>query len=197
MKRYKTVEEFIENEKRWKDELITLREIIGETELVETVKWGVPVYTISGKNVAGIGSFKSYFGLWFFQGVFLKDNEGKLINAQEGTTKGMRQWRFESIDEIDKNLIIKYLEVAIENQRQGKEIKPEKKKAIEIPSELADKFRGNAELKKAFEKFTPYKQREFAEHIASAKRESTRLNRLEKVIPMILDNVGLNDKYKR
>jgi uncharacterized protein YdeI (YjbR/CyaY-like superfamily) len=43
--------------------------------------------------VVGIGSFKSYFGLWFHQGALLSDDENVLINAQEGKTKALRQWR--------------------------------------------------------------------------------------------------------
>lgn len=196
MKRFETVEEFIENEKRWKKEITALRGIIGETELVETVKWGGPVYTLGGKNVVGLGSFKSYFGIWFFQGVFLKDRAGKLVNAGEGTTKALRQWRFNSADEIDRNLILEYLGEAIENQRAGMEVKPEAKKAPEIPPELSDKFKEDAALKQAFDNFTAFKQREFAEFIRDAKRDETKQKRLEKIIPMILEGVGLHDKYR-
>jgi uncharacterized protein YdeI (YjbR/CyaY-like superfamily) len=52
-----------------------LRSIIQKSELVETVKWGVPVYTINDKNVVGSSVFKSYDGLWFFQGSYLKDKK--------------------------------------------------------------------------------------------------------------------------
>lgn len=196
MKGYKTVDEFIENENRWQTELIALRKIINQTELVETVKWGAPVYTVNGKNVIGIGAFKSYFGIWFFQGVFLEDKAGKLINAQSDRTKGLRQWRFNSGDKIDKTLLLQYLEEAIENQKQGKQIKPAKKKPVKLPPELNDKFKEDSNLKKSFAKFTPGKQREFAEYISEAKRKDTKQKRLAKIIPLILAKVGLNDKYK-
>ena len=67
MKRYKTVDEFIANAEQWQDELVRLREILNSTGLEEGVKWGGPCYTANGKNVVGLGAFKSYFGLWFFQ----------------------------------------------------------------------------------------------------------------------------------
>ena len=44
---------------------------------------------------------------------------------------------------------------------------------------------------------TKGKQREYAEYIADAKREETKSKRLEKIIPMILANQGLNDKYRK
>ena len=159
------------------------------------MKWGIPTYCLKNKNVAGIGAFKSYAGLWFFNGSFLKDEEKKLINAQEGKTKGMRQWRFEVLKEIDEALVKSYIEEAIQNQKDGKEIKPEKKPLI-IPDELNEALASDSQLSEAFEALSLSCKREYAEHIAEAKREETKLKRLDKIIPMIMDKVGLNDKYK-
>jgi uncharacterized protein YdeI (YjbR/CyaY-like superfamily) len=39
-------------------------------------------------------------------------------------------------------------------------------------------------------------QREYADYIASAKRADTRQRRIEKILPMIVAGVGLNDKYR-
>src|SRR5690606_5232543 len=138
MKSIKTAEEYILNASHGKEILIILREIIRLTELVETIKWGSPVYTINEKNVVGIGSFKSYAGLWFFQGALLKDEEKVLINAQTDVTKALRQWRFSTVDEIDDKLILKYLHEAIQNQKQGKEHKPDRNKPVIIPDELVE-----------------------------------------------------------
>jgi uncharacterized protein YdeI (YjbR/CyaY-like superfamily) len=48
----------------------------------------------------------------------------------------------------------------------------------------------------AFKKLRPGKQRDYNEFIATAKQEKTKLSRLKKTIPMILENKGLHDKYK-
>ena len=64
------------------------------SEMEETVKWGMPVYMVDGEIVTGLGSFKSYAGIWFYQGALLKDKHKKLINAQENKTNAMRQMRF-------------------------------------------------------------------------------------------------------
>ena len=190
------VEEYLEKKKKWSKELSLLRGVLQKTELVEDYKWGVPTYTINGKNVVGMAAFKSYVGLWFFQGVFLKDEKNVLINAQENKTKGLRQWRFNSVDEMDTDLILNYLKEAIENQKQGKEIKVERSKKLSIPMELKAAFKQVDQLEAAFKKLTPGKQKEYAEYINTAKRENTKLSRLEKIIPMIQAGVGLNDKYK-
>ena len=76
----KSVEEYL-GENVWKDGLTLLREILLDTELVEELKWGTPHYTIDSKIVVGIAGFKQYFGLWFHNGVFLKDESKVLINA--------------------------------------------------------------------------------------------------------------------
>ena len=134
MKRYASVDDFISDQDKWHDSLLMLREILHETELEEKIKWSFPCYTLKNKNVVGLGSFKSYCGLWFFQGVFLEDVAGVLVNAQDGKTKGMRQWRFSSIEEIDRDLVKAYIEEAIQNQKDGKEIKAVKPvKTVVIP----------------------------------------------------------------
>ena len=52
-------------------------------------------------------------------------------------------------------------------------------------------------LQEAFQKFSPYKQKEFLEYIETAKQEKTKITRFEKIKPMILENIGLNDKYRK
>ena len=197
MKRFRTVDEFIEAQVQWREALQLLRNMLLETELEEKIKWGFPCYTWQNKNVVGLGSFKSYCGLWFFQGVFLEDPQGVLVNAQEGKTKGMRQWRFSSLSEIDRDLVKAYVEEAIQNQKEGKEVQATAAtKEVAVPPELADVLEQEEDYRLAFEQFTPGRQREFAEYIASAKRDATKASRLEKIKPLILAGVGLNDRYK-
>lgn len=179
----------------WTEELDLLKEIIAQTELVETIKWGGPVYVLNGKNVIGIGGFKSYFGIWFYNGVFLKDEKKVLVNAQEGVTKSLRQWRFNAIKEVNKKAVLAYIIEAIENEKAGKLIKPTIKKTVVSP-QLQQELDSNDILAEAFQKFSAAKQREFHEYIEEAKREPTKVSRIEKIKTMIIDNIGLNDKYK-
>ena len=97
----------------WANELEMLTNIISKTELVATIKWGGPVFTYNGKNVMGISGFKNYFAIWFYKGVLLKDESVVLMNAQEGITKSLRQWRFTSKEQIDETLLLSYISEAI------------------------------------------------------------------------------------
>ena len=105
MKKNKTVEEFLSTCQYFKKEVSRLISIVRQSELEETIKWGMPVYCYKKKNVLGLGEFKSYFGLWFFEGALLTDNEKVLINAQEGRTQAMRQYRLKTMDDIDEQMI--------------------------------------------------------------------------------------------
>ncbi|WP_369409904.1 DUF1801 domain-containing protein [Wocania arenilitoris] len=156
MKKIYSVEEYIEENAHFGEALSILRKIINSTELEETVKWSAPVYTLNNKNVIGLGAFKKHFGIWFFNGVFLKDEHNLLVNAQEEKTKALRQMRFESVSEIDKNIVLAYVKEAIENQKLGKEIKPDRrKKETVIPIELQAVLTND--LRTSFENLSPYK----------------------------------------
>jgi uncharacterized protein YdeI (YjbR/CyaY-like superfamily) len=181
---------------QWAEELSLLRAIIQKTELVATKKWGGEIYTINHKNVVGIGGFKSYFGLWFMNGVFLKDEANVLVSANEGVTRGLRQWRFTSATEINEKLLLEYLLEAIANEKAGLAIKPVKKEAMHCDF-FAAQLEQDEELSNAFLQFAPYKQKEFWEYMATAKQEKTKFSRLEKIKPLIMEQRGLNDKYKK
>ena len=180
---------------QWGEELGLLRTIIQKTELVETTKWGSEVYTINNKNVLGLGGFKNYFTIWFFNGVFLKDEAHVLVNANEGVTKGLRQWRFKNAIEINEKLILHYIHNAIENEKEGLSIKPEKKEAMQCEF-FNNELKKDKTLNTAFQKFSPYKQKEFWEYMATAKQEKTKITRFDKIKELIIAGIGLNDKYK-
>ena len=192
-----TVDDFLAGQHRWQEQLVKFRQILRQTELEETIKWGMPVYTLEGKLIAGLAAFKSYVGVWFYQGAFLKDEKKVLVNAQEGKTKAMRQLRFFTEDEVDYYLVKAYVEEAIKNQKAGKELKPDTKKPLEIPAELQSALEMDDDLKNSFFKFSRGKQREFAGYISEVKQAATRQNRIEKIIPMIKEGVGLNDRYRK
>ena len=195
----KSIAEYLDTiPQEWRPGVVQLRSLFAGTELVEELKWGIPNYTLDKKIVAAIGAFKGYYGIWFHHGVFLVDHADVLINAQEGKTKALRQWRMTDLN-IDKELVLSYILEAIQNQKDGKEITPEKSaknQPFTIPSELLEAFTKDNNLKKTYDALTPFKRKEYCEYIGTAKREATRLNRTDKCIPMILDGIGLNDKYR-
>lgn len=197
MNRFESVDSYMEYHKEWADQLSTIREILLSTELEETVKWGVPAYTLDGKIIVGVGAFKNFISIWFHQGVFLTDPEKVLVNAQAGVTKALRQWRFNENDSININTIHSYILEAIKNQKNGIELAIKRNKSVPIPSLFQERLNKESVLKTAYYNFTPFKQREFCEYISGAKQEATKSRRLEKIIPMIEQGIGLHDKYRK
>lgn len=198
MDKLEKVEHFFNEDHHFQRALKVLRELALSAGVEETYKWQFPTYTVGGKNVFALCKFKGHFGIWFFNGVFLKDPLNVLQNAQEGKTMAMRRWKFSSLEEIDQEFVEVYLKEAIENQKQGKVLATIKKKAekIQIPALLSDALRTNKKIKAAFEELSTYKQNEYSEYITSAKQEKTKLKRLEKAVPLIEQGKGLNDRYK-
>ena len=180
---------------RWEQEVEYLHSIIRKMNLDEAIKWGTTIYTHKGRNVVACGAFKSFFSLWFYDGVFLHDPYKVLVNASEGKTKALRQWRFTGMKEIDPPKIEAYIREAIRNVEEGKVWTPERS-ALDIPDALQNALQADTALNEAFTALSLYKQKEYAEYIETARREATRISRLEKIKPMILEGRGLNDKYR-
>lgn len=196
MGRKKSVEDYIDKAAYWGEELSRLRDILGQTDLAETIKWGAPCYTYDNQNIVSLGAFKSYFGLWFHQGALLSDERKVLINAQEGKTRALRQWRMHSSQDIKPTIIKRYVKEAIQLVRSGQRIGPVKKKPMIVPDELMSALNSDKLAARKFAELTPGKQREYADHVSAAKRNATKLSRIQKIIPLIRSGAGLNDKYR-
>jgi uncharacterized protein YdeI (YjbR/CyaY-like superfamily) len=107
------VNAYIQKHPRWQSSLLLLRQRLLQAKLQEKIKWGMPTYCINNNNLIGLGAFKHHFGLWFFSGSAIDDSDKVLINAQQGKTKHMRQWRFTLGDELNIALIDDYIQRAI------------------------------------------------------------------------------------
>ena len=197
MPQKKSVQDYLTEHEQWQEVLVALTDIIHSTELVETIKWGMPTYMINKKNVITLGAFKNHVSLWFIQGVFLEDPYNKLINAQEGRTKAMRHWRFTKIEEVEESIVKAYIEEAIQNQKEGKELKPlaggKTKKPLLIPELLQAVFDKNQEVKEHFDLLKLTQKRNLCNFIDQAKQLKTKQRRIERIIPLILAGKGIYD----
>jgi uncharacterized protein YdeI (YjbR/CyaY-like superfamily) len=196
MLRHKSVDAYIDSAEHWQMELKELRRLLLSTGLSETVKWGGPCYMSNDRNVVGLGAFKDYFGLWFYQGALMKDTEKVLVNAQEGRTRAQRQWRMTSAKNIRPALVKRYVREAIAIAKSGRVINAERSKPLVIPQELKAALGSSRNAGSSFARLRPGLQREYAEYVSSAKREETRQRRIQKILPMIAAGAGLNDKYR-
>ena len=193
------VDQYIMEKERWAKELNLLRQTAIDSGFKEDYKWSSPAYTYNGKNVIGLAAFKEYVGIWFFQGALMNDDKKKFRHSDNEKAKAMRQWVFVSFDEIYKNLPIveAYFLEALENMKKGLVVKPSSKKPLIIPEELLNELDKNEALSVKFQGLNLTKKREFSNHISSAKQLKTKQSRIVKIIPLIMEGIGLNDKYRK
>lgn len=188
------VDFFFNKAKNWQKEFEQLRTTILDCGLTEELKWGCPCYTYEKKNIVLIHGFKEYCAVLFFKGALLADPKGILIQQTENV-QVPRQVRFTSLKEVTKlaPVLKKYIREAVEVEKAG--LKPELKKTSEfsMPQEFERILKEDAALKRAFKELTPGRQRAYLLHFSSAKQSKTRVSRIEKAIPQIMEGKGLDD----
>lgn len=180
---------------QWSQELQKLRSIALECGLTEESKWGVPCYTYHGANVAMISAFKDYCSLSFFKGALLKDKY-QMLEKPGPNSQAARLFKFTNLEQIlqAEDSIRLYLFEAIEVEKKGLKVDMQAKDQLDYPDELQAKFKDMPELKTAFEALTPGRQRGYIIHFSQPKQSKTRLSRIEKLIPKIMDGKGFFDR---
>lgn len=188
------VDELINREQKWQKEFQKLRSIILGCGLTEELKWGTPCYTIDGSNVVLIHGFKEYCAILFFKGALLNDADNILIRQSENVQSG-RQVRFTKLSEIEElePILKSYVYEAIEVEKAGLKVELKKTKEYSVPEEFQNMLDESPNLKKAFEQLTPGRQRAYLLYFSTPKQSKTRISRVEKCIPLILEGKGLND----
>ncbi len=188
-------EQFFEKAKKWNKEFHLLREIVcNNKSLEEDYKWMHPCYTFQGKNIVLIHGFKEYCALLFHKGALLKDPKNILIQQTENV-QSARQIRFTHVEQITKlkSVIEAYIKEAIEIEKSGKKVEMKKANDYPIPEEFQKILDENETLNKAFYSLTPGRQKGYLFYFNQAKQSKTRVARIEKYIPKILDKKGLDD----
>ena len=189
------VDWYFTQNKEWQKEIELLRTIVLDCGLTEELKWGCPCYTFHKANIVLIHVFKEYCALLFFKGVLLKDTHGILIQQTENVQVA-RQVRFTNTKEIIKMepVLKAYIYEAVEVEQAGLKGYYKKTTEFAIPEEFQSKLDEIPGLETAFKKLTPGRQRAYLFHFSQAKQSKTRLTRIEKYIPKILDGKGLDDE---
>ncbi len=173
---------------------VKLRELIHAAipDVIEDWKWG-PNFYYHGM-VCGFGAFKSHVAIAFFQGAMLKDPH-KILITNPGNQHN-RNIKFTDVKEIKATILKAYLKEAAANNKAGVVVKvaPDEKVVV-VPDDLK-KALAKLKLTKAFDELAYYKRKEMVMWITDAKRDETRLKRLDKVIDLVDQRKGLNDHYK-
>ena len=188
------VDFYFNKAEKWQEAIEKLRLIVLDCQLTEELKWGCPCYTLEGNNIVLIHVFKEYCAFLFMKGALLKDPIGILVQQTENV-QSARQIRFTSAEEIEEmeHILKVYIQDAIEVEKAGLEVEFKKTTEFNMPEEFQQKLDENPDLQHAFEALTPGRQRGYLLYFSGAKQSKTRVARVEKYMPKILDGKGLND----
>ncbi len=188
------VDFFFAKAEQWKEEFEKLRTIILDCGLTEELKWGCPCYTLEGSNILLIHGFKEYCALLFMKGALFQDPDGILIQQTENV-QSARQIRFTALQEIVQmeDVLKAYVAEAVRVEKAGLKVEFKEPTDFEFPEEFINKLEEVPGLQDAFEALTPGRQRGYILYFSAAKQSKTRVSRIEKYIPHILDGKGIND----
>lgn len=188
------VDWFFDKTTNWQEEYAALRTIALDCGLTEELKWGVPCYTFQKSNIVLIHGFKEYCALLFHKGALLKD-DNKLLIQQTENVQAARQIRFKDLaDIVEKAPILKaYIFEAIEVEKAGLKVDFKKTTQYNIPEEFQEVLDEDKDIKNAFERLTPGRQRGYLLYFSQPKQSKTRESRIEKYLGKILNGQGLDD----
>lgn len=187
------VDEYIINSKKWRPEIVTLRQILLGCDLTEELKWKSPCYTFKKSNVAMIGSYKEYCCLSFLKGTLLND-QSKVLESPGENSQAVRLVKFKAVEQIDdlKDTLMSYVQEAIEIEQQGKKL-IFKKEPESIPPEFQIRMNNDQALKNAFDELTQGRKRGYILYFSAAKQSKSRESRIDKYTDRILSGKGIND----
>jgi uncharacterized protein YdeI (YjbR/CyaY-like superfamily) len=136
--------------------------------------------------------------LSFFKGSLLLDEE-QILEKPGDNTRSARVIRFTGLETISKlkPVLQNYIFEAMEVEKAGLKVDFSENRNLKYSVELEDKLESDPVFRAAFEALTPGRKRGYHLYISSSKQEKTRLARIEKCTPMIMEGIGLHDHYGR
>lgn len=179
----------------WRAELEALRPVLLRAGLDEELKWRKPCYTHGGSNVVIFQPFKKLCALLFFKGALLDDPDGALTEQGENTRSALRL-EFRSVADVTaaKRTIAALVQDAIRVAQAGLSV-PKRAPADDgpYPDELEMLLDTDSALRDAWERLTPGRRRGWLLHFNAAKQSKTRIARIERATPRILEGFGMHD----
>ncbi len=165
-------------------------------EIEETIKWGMPSFEYKGL-VCGMAAFKAHCTLTFNKGNLMNDEHG--ILSQVGKTGMGQLGKLTSIKDLpNEKILIAYVKQAVKLNEAGvKQTKAATTTSIEVPGYFLKALKKNKEALKTFEAFSNSHKKEYLEWITEAKKEETRISRIEKAIEMLSEGKSRNYKYEK
>jgi uncharacterized protein YdeI (YjbR/CyaY-like superfamily) len=162
-------------------------------EVVETLKWSAPGFTLDGKILLMMASFKQHAALNFWR--------GQEIRGSKARRDAMGQFgKLTSVDDLPSDaqfdeLIREAVRLAATAPAPRK-TKHEPKPTPSIHPDFAAALKANPKAKAALDGFPPSAQRDYFEWISEAKQDATRAKRIATAIEWLAEGKRRHWKYQ-
>lgn len=168
-------------------------------DVSETIKWSFPHFEYAGATLCSFASFKAHCVMGFRNYESLQDPEGYLRPLKSGAMGNLG--RITQLKDLPPaRIMLGFIREAATLNQQG--VKPARTNAHapkKLPPPHPDfekALQTDVQAREIFEAMRYSCQKEYLEWIAEAKREATRLQRIEKAMNQIRENKSLNWKYE-
>ncbi len=159
----------------------------------ETIKWGMPAYTLDGKILLITAAFKAHAALNFWRGQELRGDKANAdAMGQFGKLASVADLPSDS--ELDR-LIKEAAEVA-KNAPAPRKAKHGPKAVPEMHPDFSAALAKAPRAKAALDGFPPSAQRDYLEWISEAKQDSTRAKRIATAIEWLSEGKRRHWKYQ-
>ncbi|MCE3226455.1 MAG: hypothetical protein K0S32_1006 [Bacteroidetes bacterium] len=158
-----------------------------DTKMIEDWKWA-PNYNLEGM-VCGFMPTKKHVNLVFFKGTQMKDKRKLFVGDPDNLN--IRTLRFTSEKDINDEIILEYIMEAIDLNRRGIKAVRTSNKEIVVPPYIKKGFK-KAGVLTYFESLPYSHRREYIRYIEDAKKEETRVARVEKAVSKLLDKAKIS-----
>ena len=177
--------------------LTHLREVVHETcpDVEETIKWRSPTFMHHG-ILAGMSAFKEHAIFGFWKGSLVVDDQ-----SEKGQSAMGQFGRLTKMDDLpSKKVLADLVKKAMKLNESGAKVVREPKhdkKPVTMHKELAAALAKDKKAKLAFEAMSPSHRKEYMEWVGEAKRDETRVARIQKTVAQLKEKKSLHWKYAK
>ena len=162
-------------------------------DVEEAMKWSAPGFTLDGKILLIMASFKAHAALNFWRGQEIGDGSPK--------AGAMGQFgKLTSIDDLpadaDLDALIREAAELSKKAPAARKTKHEPKPAPELHPEFAAALAKAPNAKTVLDGFPPSAQRDYFEWIAEAKQDATRQKRIATAVEWLIEGKRRHWKYQ-
>lgn len=165
-------------------------------DATETIKWGMPFFTVDGTPLCNLAAFKAHAAFGFWRRDITEEFEKLHAN---GTAMGAAG-RITSLADLPPDkIIVAFLKTAAERTRAGLPPRPKRKIAprrpVRVPTDFAAALKENKAAAACWENFSYSHRKEYLEWITEAKRPETRAKRISTALAWLAEGKARNWKY--